>query len=41
MNIERKYVLLEKSINGKKWIRKLFTSKLKLLAYQRMKRLPK
>ena len=31
MNNECKRVLLEKSVNGKKWIRKVFTSKVKLL----------
>jgi len=37
MNKECKRVLLEKSVNGKKWIRKVFTSKVKLLAYKRLK----
>jgi len=37
MNNERKIVRLEKSVNGKKWIRKVFTSKDKLLAYLKLK----
>ena len=37
MNNECKRVLLEKSVNGKMWIRKVFTSKVKLLAYKRLK----
>jgi len=38
MNNECEYVLLEKSVKDKKkWIRKVFTSKIKLLAYQRLK----
>ena len=37
MNNERKIVKLEKSVNGKKWIRKVFTSKDKLLAYLKLK----
>ena len=37
MNNECEYVLLEKSVNGKKWVRKVFTSKENLLAYKRLK----
>ena len=38
MNNECEYVLLEKAVKDKKkWIRKVFTSKENLLAYQRLK----
>ena len=39
MNIERKYILLEKTIDGKKWIRKQFKNHREMLKYKQAKRL--
>lgn len=41
MNNERKYILLEKSTDGKRWIRQEFKSKSELYRFRQAKKLTK
>ena len=41
MKNERKYILLEKSIDGKRWIRQEFSSKSELYRFRQAKRVNK
>jgi len=41
MNVEHKFILLEKSVDGKRWIRKTFKSRASLVAFRQAKLLKK